>query len=147
MLFCRNILICCDLSTFWKSLVKKSAFGVKNSVSWARGALLHSMYCISYWVELTNLQLCAKTTHMSQNSKYALDESFYGHFCPHWKAADYCPPATLTNWLTPVVETCWPRDPYWRRYQFNAWWQRQFLSFCWWLCWCCWSWQRLPQVA
>ena len=40
-LFCRNIKICRDLRTFWKSLDKKVPFLVKNSASLARSALLH----------------------------------------------------------------------------------------------------------
>ena len=31
-----------------------------------------------------------------ENSKYALDEIFYGHFCPRRKAAKFCHPA---EWL------------------------------------------------
>ena len=40
------IRICRDLCTFWRSLGKKVSFWVKNSVSWARSALLHGIYCI-----------------------------------------------------------------------------------------------------
>ena len=43
-----------------KDLKKKVPFWVKNSVSWARSALLHGIYCILYWVKLANLQLPKK---------------------------------------------------------------------------------------
>ena len=46
MLSCRDIKICYDLRTFWKTLGKKCFFfGVKNSVSWAIDALLHGIFC------------------------------------------------------------------------------------------------------
>ena len=51
---------------------------VKNSVSWARSALLHGIYFILYIVKFPNLQLRAKTLHLSRNSKYVLDEIFCG---------------------------------------------------------------------
>ena len=43
-----GINICHNLRTFWKSLGKKSAFCVNNSVSWqwARSAPLYGIYCI-----------------------------------------------------------------------------------------------------
>ena len=31
---------------------KKCSFGSKNSVSWARRALLHGIYCIFHWVKI-----------------------------------------------------------------------------------------------
>ena len=43
---------------------KKVPFWVKNSVSWARSALLHGLYCILYWIKFANLQLRAKMTHL-----------------------------------------------------------------------------------
>ena len=43
---------------------KKVLFRV--SVSWAKSALLHGTYCILCWIESANLQLCAKTNHLSQ---------------------------------------------------------------------------------
>ena len=47
-LFCCDSKICRDLRTFWKTLGKKNAFLGQNSVSWARSALLHGIYCIFY---------------------------------------------------------------------------------------------------
>ena len=42
------------------------------------------------------MQLRTKTTHLSQKiSKYALDEYFYAHFCPHRKSANFCHPGSL----------------------------------------------------
>ena len=45
---------------------KKVFFWVKNSVSWARSALLHGIYCILYCVEFANLHLHAKMMNLSQ---------------------------------------------------------------------------------
>ena len=58
------------------------------------------MYCIFYWVKFAyftelNLQICnyaQKRRTCREKSKYALDERFYGHFCPRWKAANFCHP-------------------------------------------------------
>ena len=47
-LLSRDIKICRDLHTFWKTFGKIILFWVKNSVFWARSALLHGIYCISY---------------------------------------------------------------------------------------------------
>ena len=63
-------------------------FGVKNSISWARSALLHGIYCI--------LQICdyaLKQRICRENCKYAFDDNFHGHFCPRRKAAKFCYPA------------------------------------------------------
>ena len=35
-------------------------------------------------------------TQLARQIKYALDESFYGHFCPRRKAANFCHPAVFT---------------------------------------------------
>ena len=48
----RHTLFCCELrfvaiyALFGDLLAKKVPFWVKNSVSWARSALLHGIYCI-----------------------------------------------------------------------------------------------------
>ena len=74
------------IHAFFGNLWTKSVF------FWARSALLHGIYCILYWVEFAKLQVRAKTTVLRENSKYALEESFYGHLCPLWKAANFCHP-------------------------------------------------------
>ena len=57
----------------------KSVFWDNNSVSWARSALPHDIYCILYWIKLSNLQLRAKTTHFSQaNTRLTI---FFGIMC------------------------------------------------------------------
>ena len=30
-----------------------------------------------------------------ENSKYAFDKIFYGHFCPHRKSANFCHPGVI----------------------------------------------------
>ena len=45
-LFCRELGFVAITHFFWRSLGIKSAFLGKNSVSWARSALLHGIYCI-----------------------------------------------------------------------------------------------------
>ena len=46
MLFCRELRIVAIYALFGDLWAKKVPFWVKNSVSWARNALLHGMYCI-----------------------------------------------------------------------------------------------------
>ena len=50
--------------------------------------LSYHLYCISYCAKFANLQLRI----CRENSKYALDESFYGHFCPRRKAGNFFQP-------------------------------------------------------
>ena len=87
-LFCRDI----KIKALFESLDKKSVFFfVKNNVSWTRSALLH----IAFHIEL-NFQICnyvQKRRICRKNSKYALGDSFYGHFCHRRKAANFCHPA------------------------------------------------------
>ena len=45
-LFCRKLKFVAIYALFGDLWAKKVPFGVKNSVSWARGALLHGIYCI-----------------------------------------------------------------------------------------------------
>ena len=53
-LFCRDIKICCDLRTFWKSLDKKVLLWVKNSIFWQE--VHYYMVYIAHYTEL-NLQI------------------------------------------------------------------------------------------
>ena len=52
---CRNIKICCDLPTFWKSLGNKVPFGSKTV--FLRQEVKYYMVYIAYYTEL-NLQIC-----------------------------------------------------------------------------------------
>ena len=45
-LFCRELRFVAIYELFGNLWAKKSAFWVQNSVSWARSALLHGIYCI-----------------------------------------------------------------------------------------------------
>ena len=45
-LFCRKLRFVVIYALFGDLLAKKVPFWVKNSVSWARSALLHGIYCI-----------------------------------------------------------------------------------------------------
>ena len=45
-LFCRELRFVAIDTLFGDLLAKKVPFWVKNSVSWARSALLHGIYCI-----------------------------------------------------------------------------------------------------
>ena len=60
MLFCRNIKICLNFSTFWKALGKKSALIGQKQCFMARSALLHGTYWILCRNQFANLQLRAK---------------------------------------------------------------------------------------
>ena len=55
-LFCRELRFVAIYALFGDLWAKKVPFWVKNSVSWARSALLHGIYCIFYWVKFANLQ-------------------------------------------------------------------------------------------
>ena len=46
MLFCRKLRFVAIYTLFGDLWAKKVPFWVKNSVSWARSALLHGIYCI-----------------------------------------------------------------------------------------------------
>ena len=59
------------------------------------------MVCIAYYTD-SNLQLCAKQRICCEKSKYELDESFYGHFCPRGKAANFCHPGHCPPPMTPI---------------------------------------------
>ena len=45
-LFCRELRFVAIYPLFGDLWAKKVSFGVKNSVFWARGGLLHGTYCI-----------------------------------------------------------------------------------------------------
>ena len=60
------------------------------------------MVCIAYYTEL-NVQICnyaQKQRICRENSKHALDESFYGHFCPRRNAANSCHPGLLNETMS-----------------------------------------------
>ena len=65
-LFCRELRFVAIYALFGDLWAKKVPFWVKNSVSWARSALLHGIYCIFHWVNFANLRLRAKTTHLTR---------------------------------------------------------------------------------
>ena len=65
-LFCRELRFVAIYTLFGDLWAKKVPFWVKNSVSWARSALLHGIYCIFHRVNFAILRLCAKTTHLTQ---------------------------------------------------------------------------------
>ena len=48
MLFCRELGFVAIYALFGDLWAKKVPYWVKNSVSWARSALLHGIYCIFY---------------------------------------------------------------------------------------------------
>ena len=55
MLFCRELRFVAIYALFGDLWAKKVPFWVKNSVSWARSALLHGIYCIFHRVNFANL--------------------------------------------------------------------------------------------
>ena len=71
---------------------KKCLFGSKTV--FFRQEVHYYMVYIAYFTEL-NLQICyyaQKRRTYQENSKYARDEIFCGHFCPRRKAANFCHP-------------------------------------------------------
>ena len=110
----RDIKICRDERTFWKSLGKKRAFWVKNSVVWARKGTNNTWYVL-HNTQL-NVQICKYVQKQSicrENSEHVLDESFYGHFCPCRNAANFCHPLVDQD-LNIVSDICekWPYAAY-----------------------------------
>ena len=90
-LFCRYVEICCDLRSFLISLDKRSVFFFGKKQCFLFHVHLHMVY-IAYYTEF-NFQTCnyaLKRRICRENSNYALDENFYGHFCPHRKDANFC---------------------------------------------------------
>ena len=79
-LFCRDIKIGRNFRTFWKILGKKVFYWVRNSISWARRALLHGIYCILHWINFASLQIHAKTTHLSRNYQICVRRKFLWPF-------------------------------------------------------------------
>ena len=60
------------------------------------------MVYVAYQTKL-NLQICNylhKGRICRKNTKYALDDKFYGHFCSRRKAANFYHPAWLSLWLS-----------------------------------------------
>ena len=55
MLFCRKLRFVAIYALFGDLWPKKVPFWVKNSVSWARSALLHGIYCIFNKAKFANL--------------------------------------------------------------------------------------------
>ena len=89
-LFCRDVKICPDLHTFWKSLAKKVLLGVKKSVSWARSALFNTWY-ILHIILMYICNYAQKRRICRQNSKYVLDD-FLWPFLPSPKGCQLLPP-------------------------------------------------------
>ena len=70
---------------------KKELFWTKTVLFGQKSALVCCMYCV-YTV---NVQICKYLQNQRicrQNSKHALDESFYGHFCSRRNAANFSHP-------------------------------------------------------
>ena len=73
--------------------------------------------CIAYYTVLS-VQICnyaQKQCICSENSKNALDESFYGHFCPCRNAANFCHPgrpnapgsSTVSSFFSTFISYVW----------------------------------------
>ena len=93
MLYCRNIMFCCDLCTFWKTLGKKKCSFRSKTVFFGQ-KVPYYMVNIAYYTEF-NLQICnyaQKRRICRGNSKDVPDKNFCGHFCPRRKAANFCHP-------------------------------------------------------
>ena len=101
-----------DLCIFWKTFAKKRAFfGSKQCVM---GKKCTIPWYIAYHTE-SNLQ---KRRICRENIKYAPDENFYGHFCPRWKAANFCwmnrqKYSAVNKWFA-ILVLCW-----WFTFGFN----------------------------
>ena len=92
-LFCRDIKICRDLRTFWKSLGKKNAFFWSKTVFLVQEVHYYMIY-LAYYTELSlqNCNYAQKQRICCKNSKYALDENLYVLFLPSPKGCQLLPP-------------------------------------------------------
>ena len=84
------------LALFGRLWAKKCFLGSKT-VFLGQEVHYYIVY-IAYFTEL-KLQMCdyAQKRHICREKcKYALDENFYGHFCPRRKVAKFCHPASDT---------------------------------------------------
>ena len=75
---------------FWNLCTKKCLFWSKTVLLWQK--VHYYMVYIAYYTDL-NWQTCnyaQKRRICWENGKYALDQSFYDHFCPRRKAANFC---------------------------------------------------------
>ena len=87
-LFCRDIKICGDLRTIWKTLGKTSVLlGQKLYILGKKCTI--TLY-IAYFTEL-NMQTC------DYAQKRRKRRNFFSHFRPRRKAANFCHPVTNTN--------------------------------------------------
>ena len=92
-LFCRKLRFVAIYALFLE------IFGHKKGLFWVKTVLLwqevhYYMVYIAYCTD-SNLQICYYTQKpriCRENGKYVLDESFYDHFCPWRKAANFCHP-------------------------------------------------------
>ena len=61
-LFCCKLRFVAIYALFGDLWAKIVPFWVKNSVSWARSALLHGIYCIFHWANFANLRFATHLT-------------------------------------------------------------------------------------
>ena len=106
-----HTLFCCELrfvaiyALFGDLWAKKCLFGSKTVFL---GQEVH--YYMVYIADFTELilQICnyvQKRRICRENSKYAPDENFCGHFCPRRKAASFCHPGTKHSFFQKLSHT------------------------------------------
>ena len=93
---CRDIKICCDLPTFWKSLGNKVPFG-SNTV-FLRQEVNYYMVYIAYYTEL-NLQICnyAKKQRICRKIVIRVCRKFVWPFLPSPKGCQLLPPCSNSS--------------------------------------------------
>ena len=85
---------------------KKVPFWVKNSVYWARSALLHGIYCILHWVEFANLR---KNDAFVGKIVIRVWRIILWPFLPSPKGCQLLPP-----WIRSIPSTSWrPSERTW----------------------------------
>ena len=65
--------------------------------SWARSAIVHGIYYISYWFEFASLQLCAKTTQIWRKSQIRARWKFIWPFLLSPKGCQLLPPYLMNT--------------------------------------------------
>ena len=88
---------------FWDDNRQESTFWVKNSVSWAKSALLRGIYCIFHWVNFANLRLCVKMTHLTRKLKIRVWRKFSLPFLLPTKGCQVLPPWVWDYLIIPLL--------------------------------------------
>ena len=99
---------------------KRQGTNIKKKImKLSKGWINRTWIVVCFHCFQSNLQICnyaQKRRICHENSKYMPDENFCGHFCPRWKAANFCHPEFYQNktpladkgiFLSPLLPSLW----------------------------------------